>query len=194
MPLVALSKPVRAAIEKFEVKRLVDDAVVAKSAVVVAWLVVALSPVKFCKVVEPVARMLSACKVPVAVRLLPVMFPFAKISPATESFANGDVVPMPRLPAEVNTELNVPAVLYISKIFAVCPEAGKSASVVVAALPESIASFAYGVVVAPMPTESVVVASVISPILLVVQPPPVEAPETEILPHEIAPEPSVWSA
>jgi hypothetical protein len=37
-------------------------------------------------------------------------------------------------------------------MLAVCPDAGRRASVVVAALPERMASFEYGEVVAPMAT------------------------------------------
>jgi len=66
-------------------------------------------------------------------------------------------------------------VLYISRIFAVCPEAGRSARVVVAAEPERIESLAYGVDEAPIATRSVVVESDTLPILFVVHPPPVDA-------------------
>ncbi len=82
----------------------------------------------------------------------------------------------------------------MSMMFAVCADAGKRASVVDAVLLETTESLAYGVVVAPMPTVSVVVASVTFPILFVVQPPPVDAPEIDIEPHDTLPELSVWSA
>jgi hypothetical protein len=47
----------------------------------------------------------------------------------------------------------------MSKMFAVCPDAGRSASVVEPVAPETIESFAYGDDV-PSPTRSVEVASV----------------------------------
>ena len=78
-------------------------------------------------------------------------------------------------------------------MFAVCPEAGTSARVVVAALPERIASFAYDVDDAPIVTKSVVVACVTLPILFVVHPPAVEFPVTEIGPQKTSP-PLVCSA
>jgi len=49
--------------------------------VVVAFEVVALFAVKFCRVVEPVARMLSACSVPVAVMFAAVRLPVMKPLP-----------------------------------------------------------------------------------------------------------------
>ena len=79
-------------------------------------------------------------------------------------------------------------------MFAVCPDAGTKASVVVAALPESIENFAYGVEVAPTDTRSVDVASVTSPALLVVQPPPLDAPPLASVPHVTVPEASVCKA
>ena len=79
----------------------------------------------------------------------------------------------------------------MSRMLADCAEAGTSASVVVAFDPETIASFAYGDVVAPMPTTSVEVARVIIPVLLVVHPPPVDAPVIVIAPQDTLPEPSV---
>ena len=56
-PLVALSKPPSDAMERLEVKRLVDEAVVAKKLVVVACEVVALRAVKLPKVEEALVRM-----------------------------------------------------------------------------------------------------------------------------------------
>jgi hypothetical protein len=79
-------------------------------------------------------------------------------------------------------------------MFAVCPDAGRSARVVVAALPEMTESFAYEVVVAPIPTRSEVVASVTAPTLFVVQPPPVDAPPTETVPQTMFPFESVVRA
>src|SRR3990167_4373950 len=75
----------------------------------------------------------------------------------------------------------------MSRMLAVAPDAGRSASVVVAELLEITTNLAYGVEVAPTATRSVVVESVMLPILLVVQPPPDEAPETFIEPQEISP-------
>ena len=77
----------------------------------VALDVVALLAVKFCKVVEPVASRLSACKVPVAVMFAAVRLPVRYELPLTESVANGDVVPSPKLPPAVNTDDKFPAVL-----------------------------------------------------------------------------------
>jgi hypothetical protein len=92
VPAVALSIPVRLPSEKFEAKRLVDEAVVAKLVVVVAFVVVertivpfdtkrfvvdavtayrfvvvALLPEKFCNVVEPDTMRPLAANTPVAV-------------------------------------------------------------------------------------------------------------------------------
>ena len=82
----------------------------------------------------------------------------------------------------------------MSKMLAVCPDAAMSARVVVAVEPEMTESFAYEVVVAPTPTRSLVVARVIAPTLLVVQPPPVDAPPTDTVPQVIFPCASVLSA
>ncbi len=54
------------------------------------WVVVAR-----CKEVFP-----ATVSVPVAVRFEPVTLLFAKMSPATESLANGVVVPMPMFPVD----------------------------------------------------------------------------------------------
>ena len=82
----------------------------------------------------------------------------------------------------------------MSIMFAVCPDTGTNASVVVATAPESTANFAYSVVVAPTATRSVVVDRVILPILLVVHPPADETPCCDTVPHAMSPEPLVWSA
>ena len=79
-------------------------------------------------------------------------------------------------------------------MLAVCPAAATSAKVVVAVLPEMTLSFAYEVVVAPIPTRSLVVARVTAPTLLVVHPPPVDAPPTDTVPQVIFPCASVLSA
>jgi len=73
----------------------------------------------------------------------------------------------------------------------VAEEAGRKASVVEATELETIESLAYGEVVAPIPTASVVVAKVTFPMLSVVHPPPVDAPETVMFPQETSPEPFV---
>ena len=78
-------------------------------------------------------------------------------------------------------------------MFAVCPPVGLKAKVVDAFEVETIASFAYGVEV-PSPTLSVEVARVTCPTLLVVHPPPVDAPPTETVPQVMLPAPSVLSA
>ena len=85
-PAVALRKPVREPMEKFDVKRLVEEAVVEKRLVVVADVPVA-------RVNENRGNVDSV--VEVAVKWL------ATVSPTTESFAYGDVVPMPTLPPAV---------------------------------------------------------------------------------------------
>ena len=74
----------------------------------------------------------------------PVKYPL----PATDNATEGDVVAIPNLCDAVNTDPSAPEASYISIIFAVPPDAGRSARVVVAALPERTVSFAYGVVVA----------------------------------------------
>src|SRR3989344_157874 len=79
-------------------------------------------------------------------------------------------------------------------IFATWPPLGKSARVVVAVEPERIESLAYGVVVAPRPTRSVVVERVTSPTLFVVHPPAAEMPLVFIVPQATSPEEFVWSA
>ncbi len=75
-----------------EEKRFVEDAVVEKKLVVVAEVPVAFTKVKFC-----------IDTVPVAVRLPPIY-----ASPATESLANGDVVPIPTFPVFVTLNLDDP--------------------------------------------------------------------------------------
>ena len=82
-PAVALRKPVREAMERLEVKRLVEEAVVEKRLVVVADVPVA-------RVNENRGNVDSV--VVVAVKWL------ATASPTTESFAYGLVVPMPTEP------------------------------------------------------------------------------------------------
>jgi hypothetical protein len=82
----------------------------------------------------------------------------------------------------------------MSKMLAVCPDAGKRARVVVPAAPERIESFAYGVEDAPIATRSDDVERVMEPILFVVHPPPVEAPPVEIVPQTMFPLASVVSA
>src|SRR5581483_9777071 len=86
----------------------------------------------------------------------------------------------------------------MSRMFAVWPEAGTSARVVVPAAPESTESLAYGVDEAPIATMKLVVASVIEPFcekLLVVQPPAEEAPPPAVMVlQKMVPAPSVWSA
>ncbi len=63
-------------VPKIEVKKpVVPLTMVAKSEVEVALVVVAFMPVKFCKVDEPVARRFAVVTVPVAVRLVVVIFP-----------------------------------------------------------------------------------------------------------------------
>ena len=108
-PAVALRKPVRFAREEFEVKRLVELAVVENKLVVVAEVPVAFRKVKFWRVVEPVARMFANVPRPVeesvfknalpetvsavedaygkvlAVVVVPVKYA-PTISPTTESF------------------------------------------------------------------------------------------------------------
>jgi hypothetical protein len=56
VPLVDCKRPVRLAIERLEVKRRDEEAVVVKSDVVVACVPVAFKNVKFCRVEEPVVR------------------------------------------------------------------------------------------------------------------------------------------
>ena len=82
-PAVALRKPVSDAMEKFDVKRFVEDAVVEKRFVVVAFVVVEFVATRFGNVLFEVV---------VAVKYA------ATVSPTTESFAYGEVVPMPTLP------------------------------------------------------------------------------------------------
>src|SRR5580658_3901922 len=85
----------------------------------------------------------------------------------------------------------------MSKMFAVWPEAGTSARVVVAAEPEITETFAYGDVVAPTATRYVEVDSEMVPFVEppdAVQQPPVVAPEALIEPQEMLPDPSVCKA
>jgi hypothetical protein len=142
-------------------------------------------------------KLVVVADVPVALlNMMLFTFKSPEISalPATESFCDGDVVPRPRFPEELITLESAPVVLYISSIFAVCPLNGTSANVVVAVDPEITESFAYDVVVAPIPTTSVVVESVTLPILFVSQPPALETPETLRVPQFTFPFTSVWRA
>ena len=84
-PAVAFKKPERLAREKLDVKRLVEEAVVEKRDVVVAFVVVEFVTTKLGNVLLVVV---------VAVKYAPT------ISPTTESFAYGEVVPIPMLPVE----------------------------------------------------------------------------------------------
>lgn len=65
---------------------------------------------------------------------------------------------------------------------------------VVAADPDSIVSFAYGVDEAPITTMSVDVEIATRPTLLVVQPPALDVPPVAMVPQTTLPEPSVCSA
>jgi len=121
-----LRKPVKFAMEKFEVKRLVLEAVVEKRLVVVAEVPVAFRKVKFWSVDDPVARIFANVPRPddesalkyefpetviavddaygnwEAVVVVPTKYPavaeFPRTdAPSTESLAYGEVVPMPTL-------------------------------------------------------------------------------------------------
>jgi hypothetical protein len=92
-PAVALRIPVRPPKVKFDVKRFVDDAVVANVLVEVALDVVEFPAVKFWSVVDPVTD-----KVPVAVRCDAVTRPFMNASPETPKAAAGVVEPTPTRP------------------------------------------------------------------------------------------------
>ena|SRR3989344_4764148 len=85
--------------------------------------------------------------------------------PFTDNLCEGEVVPKPKLFETFITDDKFPAVSKISKIFAICPETGCKARVVVA-IPAPLTlptdNFAYGVVV-PIPTRFVVDASLIYP-------------------------------
>jgi hypothetical protein len=119
VPLCVALPEVRVPNEAAVANRLVDDAVVAKRLVEVACDVVALRAVKLPSVDDAVASILSALRVPVAVMLVAVRLPPKKPEPLTESVVNGEVVPRPKLPAEVKTEVRRPEGLYMSIILAV---------------------------------------------------------------------------
>ena len=71
MRTVAVSAPMFPDVEK----RLVEEAVVANDEVEVAFVVVAFTPVKFCKVVEEVTRRFVVVALPLMVRPLDVVPP-----------------------------------------------------------------------------------------------------------------------
>ena len=145
--------------------------------------------------VSEVMERLVEVAVPVAITFATLTFPEKSALPCTLRAAEGEVVPSPKKPAALMTEAREPEVLYISMMFALCPEAGSRARVVVAVDPERTASFAYGDEVAPIATRYVVVDRVMTPPFTVspedVHPPPEDAPPTEIVPHETLPEGSV---
>ncbi len=89
-------------VEMEEVARIVPCEFAKRSELVMP-VIAKVDEVAFASVVLPVTE-----SVPVAVRLDPVILPFAKISPATESFANGEVVPMPTSPEEAMRILSEP--------------------------------------------------------------------------------------
>jgi hypothetical protein len=106
---------------KEEPKRLVLDAVVAKSEVEVALVVVERTPTRSLKAVMP-ARVVEPRFAMAAKRLLEeavvakvaveVAFPLMKTSPATASRAAGVVVPMPKKPLALMVKAAVVEVAY----------------------------------------------------------------------------------
>jgi hypothetical protein len=101
--------------------KFVPEMLVAKKFVVVAEVPVALTKVKFWRVDEPVRRRLERVERPETLRVeervvapdtasVPVAarFPPMYASPDTESFANGDVVPMPTSPLLLIIIFSVP--------------------------------------------------------------------------------------
>ena len=165
--------------------------------VIVARVPVRLPIVPFVLLKRDAKRVVAVAKVMVATGAVSppnaVSAPPKKLLPPTASVADGEVVAIPRDPPAVKTEESAPPVLYISMMLAVCPPAGLSARVVEAFEVETTESFAYGVEV-PSPTLSDEVARVTEPMLLVVHPPPVDAPPTETVPQETRPFASVLSA
>ena len=94
-------------------KRLVEEAVVEKKEVVVAWVPVAFRKVKFCKVVEAFASncwKLETAVVEVAVKegavmvLNAVSVELKRPAPATARVVPGEVVPIPTKPVFVITK------------------------------------------------------------------------------------------
>jgi hypothetical protein len=118
----------------YDAKSRVLEAVVAKNDVVVAFVVVALMPVKFWSVDEPVARKLlrkatpetvtavdeaygneEAARVEVAVKMRPVICPAITASPVTESGVPGDDVAIPTSPAESIIMRSVPPAVVVAE-------------------------------------------------------------------------------
>jgi hypothetical protein len=87
--------------------------------VVVAWVPVAFTNVKFWRVVEPVAARLANVRVPVAVMFPAVRLPETRALPCTASLCEGVVVPIPTVPSFRTTKSELAAESSTKSPFAV---------------------------------------------------------------------------